>query len=192
VSEIVQYHLASRSFSNLYFSLQTGSYDAFPQADLVAALFQNESGLTDQEREALVEQLLIRTYEVGGVSSAGEAGEAGETARSVTTVVLRRFRALGEPSLRARLLTAASELDLPGTEAVVLQSAARMASVLEEDGSGRSSQGYEVEAMALAAVAPHYPSTALAELLRTIAAQSGDRRVVSATRNAARLILTSL
>jgi len=189
VSEIVQYHLASRSFSNLYFSLQTGSYDAFPQADLVAALFQNESGLTDQEREALVEQLLIRTYEVGGVSSAGEAGE---TARSVTTVVLRRFRALGEPSLRARLLTAASELDLPGTEAVVLQSAARMASVLEEDGSGRSSQGYEVEAMALAAVAPHYPSTALAELLRTIAAQSGDRRVVSATRNAARLILTSL
>ena len=58
MSEIVQYHLAGRSFSNLYFSLQTGNYDAFPQADLVTALFQNESGLTDQEREALVEQLL--------------------------------------------------------------------------------------------------------------------------------------
>ena len=183
VSEILQYDIAGREFSDLYASVRSGHYDAFPQEDLLWAMFRNESGLTDTQREAVIEQLLVRASGVSGTE---------ETARSVVTIVLNRFDLLSESSLRARVLTRASELNLIGTEAAVLHSAQHLSSMLQQDGNRTIAQGYEVEAMVLAVVAPRYPSTVLAELLRIIAGRSGDRRVVSATRNAARLILLSL
>ncbi len=182
LSEIVQYDLAGREFSDLYASLRSGHYDAFPQEDLLWALFYSEGGLTDWEREALIEQVLIRASGVSG-------GE--ERAGSVVAIILNWFDLLRASSLRARVLEGAGELNLIGTEAAVLSSAQHLSSMLQQDDSRTIAQGYEVEAMALAAAAPRYPSTVLAELLRVIACRSGDRRVVSATRNAARLILLS-
>ncbi|MCK4515389.1 MAG: hypothetical protein KAU31_09040 [Spirochaetaceae bacterium] len=182
MSEILQYDIAGREFSDLYASVRSGHYDAFPQEDLLWAVLGNESGLTDAQREALIEQLLVRESRLSGT---------GERAGSVVTIVLNRFDLLSEPSLRARVLARAGELNLIGTEAAVLHSARHLSSMLQRDGNRSTVQGYEVEAMALAAVAPRYPSTVLAELLRIIAGQSGDKRVVLAIRNAARLILLS-
>ncbi|MEE8441073.1 MAG: hypothetical protein V3S41_05065, partial [Spirochaetia bacterium] len=126
------------------------------------------------------------------VSTTPGIGSAAETARSITTIVLNQFGTLSEPSLRARVLAKASEMNLLGAEKVVLLSAQHLSDMMQDDGSVRITKGYEVEAMVLAAVATRYPSTVLAELLRTIAGRSGDRRVVSATRDAARRILLSL
>ena len=189
VSAIVQYHLAGEQFSDLYADLRSGKYDAFPQEDLLQAIFYSEGRFADFQREALIEQVLIRACEASRVSGAGATGAAEESA---TATLLGWFDHLGESSLRARVLAGADELSLPGMEAAVLHSAQYLSGMLQEEGGHAITQGYEVEAMALASVAPHYPSTVLAELLRVISTHSGDRRVVVATRNAAQVILRSV
>ena len=186
VSEIVQYHLAGEEFSDLYADVGSGKYDAFPQQDLLQAIFYSEGPFADFQREALIEQVLNRACEASRVSGAGATSAATESA---TAMLLGWFDHLGESSLRARVLVSADALYLPGMEAAVLHSAQYLSRMLQEDGSHTIAQGYEIEAMALADVAPHYPSTVLAELLRVISTHSGDRRVVVATRNAARVIL---
>ncbi|MEE8440082.1 MAG: hypothetical protein V3S41_00050, partial [Spirochaetia bacterium] len=56
ISEIVQYDLAGREFFDLYAAVRSGHFDAFPQQDLLQALFGSESGFTSLQRETLVEQ----------------------------------------------------------------------------------------------------------------------------------------
>lgn len=188
VSRIVQYHLAFEQFSDLYTAVRSGYYDAFPQQDLLRALLGTEGGLTRMQREILIEQLLIRAYPMDRAPGMSPVEDSVSVAISL---VLHQFDQLRDSGLRARVLATSSELNIVGTEAAVLHSARHISEMLQRNKPGSIAQGYEIEAMALAVVAPRYPSSALAELLRGIAAHSRDQRVVSATRHAARLILLS-
>ena len=180
VSQIVQYHLATRDFSELYAAIRAGQYDPFDQQDLVRSILGTGPGMTAREKEALLEQLFIRV---------NDGGVAEDRVRSVTAVLLERFAMLETPTLRARVLRRAGELGAAGTEQAVLQSAESLSAMLAGHADLVVVEGYELEATTLAAVAPGYPSTALAELLRIIAMHSTDRRVVTASRDAARQIL---
>jgi hypothetical protein len=181
VSQIIQYHLATRSFSELYAAIRAGQYDPFDQGDLVGSIFGTGPRMTELEREALVEQVFIR---------ANDGTATQEKSELVTVVLLERFATLQTPTLRARVLGRVDDLGIDGAEEAVLHSAERLSAMLRGYGERGIVQGYEVEAIALAAAAPAYPSTALAELLRVIAMYSSDRRVVAAARDAAREILS--
>ena len=180
VQQILQYHLAKLDFSDLYAAVSSGSYDGLEPNMLVLLILDTEGGLSPVEREALVEYLLIRP--LSGSSSRGSMDSA-------TDSLVRRLEEFHSPTLRARVLLLADESGSEGISEAVLNSAQRMATLLS---GGSVPQGYAVEAMAIAEVAPHYPSVAMAELLRIIAAGSGDRRVAEASRRAARDVLERL
>lgn len=170
--------LVGHTFGELHGELEAGTYDYLPRGELVLALFDLGSGLTPFERDSLILVALNRP------------GQPSVRELSVNTL-LSHFTELQDPLLRSQVLRHAADLALSGTEAAVLQSADRIGSLLQST-AGPESSGYEAEAMAIADIAPGYPSYALAELLRVIAQFSRDRRIVDSCRAAARIILQNL
>jgi hypothetical protein len=167
------------SFTDLQNGILTGPLRYLPAPLLAQELLCATGGLSDPEREALVESLLL----VSGEDDDDQAEVA------LAAAVLADFDRLANWSLRSMVLSISSEYGVPGVDAAVLSSARRIADLLADPSGSPALQGYEREAVTTARLAPEYGSNALAELLRQIARLSRNAEVVEAARRAAREIL---
>ena len=178
----------ARGFSSLYEEIAaTGTFLGLPPAEVVPTLFRSSSGLSAQEREALLMRQLL------------ESDTAPHHRAELAGVLFARIGSISDWSLVAMILTlhhqTADAAEVPPTD-VYLDLSERLVDAVVTGAAGTT--GYEVAALALASVVrrdaaeiAEIPGVtiALSESFRTVARASRDADVVAALLRSARALL---
>ena len=166
-------------FSEALFAVEEDDPLLADSATVVAILLSRPAWVTDQQGEVIIERAVLREFRESNTA----------VAEPLVSLLIAHFPQLESWSLRALVLKQAGDYGVTGTAMAAIDSARRISALLRESRDGYVHVPYELEAVALAAVAPLFPSAELAELLRTVAMYSADRTVVAAATASARTIL---
>lgn len=178
--QIVGRYLAGLGFSRAINAIEEGDPLLTDSVVVVGLLLARPGWVTDPEGEWIIERAFLRELDKESNDSVVD---------QVLSLLTAEFSQLVSWSLRALILRQARSRTVTGIEMAVADSAHRISSLLRESRDGHVSEPYEREAVALAEVAPHFPSVALAELLRTVAMFSADPAVVAAVNSSALAML---
>jgi len=159
---------------------QTGLLVAFPY-EAVGVLLHDDVGLPRESAELLVHQLV-----------SNPAVRASTEYPAVVESVLLNTARLNDWALVATVLYEAERIALPGVERALLQVSERIVGYLTESRTASYTSLYARAGLAVAAIAPVYPSLPLAELLVTISERSRVAALVEGCRAAAESILRTL